>query len=126
MVYLFVAWFAVMGNGAVMTRPDSVRKPKLIGGALSHVGFGVLLIGILASSAYNEILLDQRMQNYNQRVAAGDVLDEQGFPVRELAETFMLELNQPKSGRRPLHGYVSRVRAYRQYPSQGSSSIASV
>lgn len=95
MVYIFAGWFSVVGNGAMMT--DLIRRnPKLIGGALSHVGFGVLLLGILASSAYNEVLLDQRMQNYNAMVAAGEVQDEQGFPVREKAETFLLELNQPK------------------------------
>lgn len=95
MIYLFAAWFTVIGNGAMMI--DLVRKnPGLIGGTLSHVGFGVLLIGILASSVYNEVLLDQRMQQYNQRVAAGEVYDEQGFPIREMAETFMLELDRPK------------------------------
>ena len=95
MVFIFTAWFTVIGNGAMMI--DIIRKnPGLIGGTLSHVGFGVLLLGILASSAYNEVLLDQRMQNYNDMVAAGEVFDEQGFPIREKAETFMLELDQPK------------------------------
>ncbi len=95
MIFIFVAWFTVIGNGAMML--DLARKnPKMIGGPLSHIGFGTLLLGILASSAYNEKLLDQRMQNYNNMVAAGEVYDEQGFPVREKAETFMLELNQPK------------------------------
>ncbi len=95
MVFIFAAWFTVIGNGTMILH--LVRKnPRLIGGALSHVGFGTLLLGILASSAYNEVLLDQRMQNYNAMVEAGEVYDEQGFPVREKAETFMLELNSPK------------------------------
>ncbi|MEX2585838.1 MAG: cytochrome c biogenesis protein CcsA, partial [Balneolaceae bacterium] len=95
MVYLFAAWFAVMGNGAMIL--SLIRKnPGVIGGALSHIGFAALLIGILASSIYSEVLLDERMQGYNERVEAGEVMDEQGFPVQEKAETFQLELNQPK------------------------------
>lgn len=95
MIFIFAAWFTVIGNGAMML--DLLRKrPKVIGGALSHIGFGVLLLGILASSVYSEVMLDQRMQNYNNMVAAGEVFDEQGFPIREQAETFMLEIDQPK------------------------------
>src|SRR5690625_7582872 len=79
MLYIFVGWFVVFGNGAMLL--DLLRKnPKLIGGALSHVGFGVLLLGILASSVYNEVLLDDRMQNYNNMVEAGEIFDEQGRP----------------------------------------------
>lgn len=95
MVYYFVGWFTVFGNGAILLYLVR-RNSKLIGGALSHVGFGVLLLGILASSAYNEVMLDERIQRYNEMVLAGQVMDEQGFPVQELAETFMLELNKPK------------------------------
>lgn len=95
MVYIFAAWFAVFGNGAVMY--DLLkRKPKLIGGALNHIGFGVLLLGIIASSVYTEPLLDQQAANYNARVMQGEVYDEEGFPVTQPREMFVLELNRPK------------------------------
>ncbi|MEX1213085.1 MAG: cytochrome c biogenesis protein CcsA [Balneolaceae bacterium] len=95
MVYLYVAWFSVVGNGFMLIKL-ATQNARLIGGTLSHIGFGALLIGIMVSSIYSETLLDERIAGYNQRVEAGEVLDEQGFPVMEKAETFMLELNQPK------------------------------
>jgi cytochrome c-type biogenesis protein CcmF len=95
MVYIFAAWFTVIGNSAVLL--SLIRKnPKLTGGALTHVGFGALLLGILASSVYTEPLLDQRTASYNARVAAGEVYDEEGFPVTQPIEMFELELNKPK------------------------------
>ena len=94
MIYIFAAWFAVIGNGAIMLQ--LLRKnPKLIGGALTHVGFGVLLLGIIASSVYTEPLLDRRTSDYNQRILAGDVFDEEGFPVTQRVEMFKLDINRP-------------------------------
>lgn len=94
MVYIFAAWFTVIGNAAVMFY--LIRKnPKLIGGTLTHIGFGILLLGILASSVYTEPLLNREMRNYNARIAAGDVFDEEGFPVTQQVEMFSLEINTP-------------------------------
>ncbi len=95
MIFIFAAWFAVFGNGRVIF--DLLKKrPKLIGGALNHVGFGVLLLGVIASSVYTEPLLDQRTASYNARVAQGEVFDEEGFPVTQPIEMFELDLNSPK------------------------------
>ena len=95
MVYLLAGWFAVIGNGSIMFY--LLRKnPMLIGGSLSHVGFGVLLIGILASSVYNETLLDQSTENYNAAIERGEALDEQGFPVRQKVNFLELKLNKSK------------------------------
>jgi cytochrome c-type biogenesis protein CcmF len=94
MVYIFAGWFAVMGNASMMFH--LIRKnPKLIGGTLTHIGFGVLLLGVIASSVYTEPLLDQRTANYNARVAAGEVYDEEGFPVTTPREMFLLEIDTP-------------------------------
>lgn len=94
MIYIFAAWFAVIGNAAVIV--DLLkRKPKLIGGALNHIGFGVLLLGVIASSVYTEPLLDERTANYNQRIAQGDVFDEEGFPVSTPREMFAMDINTP-------------------------------
>jgi len=95
MVYILSGWFAIIGNGAMMIH--LLRKnPKLIGGALTHVGFGVLILGILASSVYNESLLDQTTENYNAAVERGEALDEQGFPVRQKVNFLELKLDEPK------------------------------
>ncbi len=94
MIYIFAAWFAVIGNGAILIQ--LLRKnPKLIGGALTHVGFGALLLGIIASSVYTEPLLDRQTADYNKRIIAGEVFDEEGFPVTQRVEMFKLDINRP-------------------------------
>lgn len=95
MLYLLTAWFAVIGNGAIMIRLIR-KKPMLIGGTLSHVGFGILLLGILASSAYNDELLDQSVKNYNKRIERGEITDEQGFQKTQKVKFLELKLNEPK------------------------------
>ncbi len=95
MLYIFAGFFAVVGNSWVMARL-AMKQPKLIGGSLTHVGFGVLLLGVLASSAYNRPLLDANTQNYNAAVLAGEVVDEMGFPVSQTVEMLELKLNEPK------------------------------
>src|SRR5699024_5245642 len=95
MAYLLTAWFALIGNAIIMIRLIK-KKPMLIGGALSHVGFAILLIGILASSAYNEHLLDEKTQRYNAAIEAGKVTDEQGFLKTQPVNFLELKLNEPK------------------------------
>jgi len=94
MTYLFCGYFAIVGNAWVLFRL-ALQKPKLIGGSLSHIGFGLLLVGILASSAYNEPLVDQRTANYNEAVERGEVTDEQGFTVTQKEEMLELYLDEP-------------------------------
>ncbi|SMO32732.1 heme lyase CcmF/NrfE family subunit [Gracilimonas mengyeensis] len=94
MAYLFCGWFAVVGNGWMMIKL-AMKKPKLIGGSLTHLGFGMLLVGILASSAYNEPLVDQKTAEYNAAVERGEVTDEQGFTVTQKEEMLVLNLNEP-------------------------------
>lgn len=94
MVYLFCGFFAVIGNAWIMVKL-TLKNPKVIGGSLTHVGFGLLLVGILASSAYNEPLVDQKTANYNAAVERGEVLDEQGFKVTQKEEMLLLNLNEP-------------------------------
>ncbi len=94
MLFVFAGWFAVIGNGWVMI--DLIRKkPSLIGGTVTHIGFGTLLLGILASSAFNEPLLDKRTTDYNRQVKAGLITDEQGFKITDPITMFQLDLNEP-------------------------------
>lgn len=95
MVYIFAAWFTVIGNATVLFGL-LMKNPKVIGGTITHIGFGALLLGIIASSVYTEPLLDQRTADYNKRIEAGDVFDEEGFPVSQKVEMFELEKGQPK------------------------------
>lgn len=95
MLYLFAGFFAIVGNCWVIGRL-AIQNPKLIGGSLTHVGFGFLLVGILASSAYNRALLDSRTENYNAAVLRGEINDEQGFKVSQTVDMLELKLDEPK------------------------------
>jgi cytochrome c-type biogenesis protein CcmF len=94
MIYIFAAWFTVIGNSAVMI--SLIKKnPKLIGGTLTHIGFGALLLGVIASSVYTEPLLDRSTAAFNARIMAGEVYDEEGFPVTDRRDMFILEIDRP-------------------------------
>lgn len=95
MLYLLSAWFALFGNGFVMVRLVR-RKPRLIGGSLSHIGFGIMLLGFLASSAYDGNLLDLSAKQYNEAVRQGKITDENGSLVTQPVNFLELKLNEPK------------------------------
>jgi len=95
MIYIFAGWFTVIGNGTVLVR--LLRKnPKLVGGTITHIGFGLLLLGIIASSVYTVPMLDPQTTNYNTRIEQGEVFDDEGFPITQKVEMFELKINQPK------------------------------
>lgn len=50
---VFAAFFALFGNGLVMWRIGR-GNPKMAGGAFSHIGFALLLLGVVASSAFSD------------------------------------------------------------------------
>jgi len=52
LLLLFVAFFAFFGNASVLWRIGR-GNPRLAGGALAHVGLGVTMIGIIASSGFS-------------------------------------------------------------------------
>lgn len=93
--FFWVGWFTVIGNGWVMGSL-LIKKPALIGGTVTHIGFGVLLIGILASSKYSTFMVPPVTESFNARVAAGEAFDEDGFPITTQIESFELQRNQPK------------------------------
>jgi len=51
----FVGFFALYGNAIVMWR-IARGNMKMIGGALSHVGFAIMVLGIVASSGFSKPL----------------------------------------------------------------------
>lgn len=53
LLLLFTAFFALFGNALVMWRVGRGNL-KMVGGSLTHVGFAVLLLGIFASSVFND------------------------------------------------------------------------
>lgn len=123
MVYLFAAWFALVGNSFVLYRLYR-KKPKLIGGSLTHIGFAVLLIGILASSAFDQTLLDSNTMNYNAAVKAGKVKDKNGAPVINGIDFFELKMNKPTVvGKKWVATYTGMVQKNGDHPGEQVYSI---
>ena len=92
---LYAGFFAITGNLQIMIGVAR-KKMILVGGTLTHVGFGLLLVGILYSSAFNTFFLDDNTRNYNAAVKRGEVKDEQGVPVLKEVNMVELKKNQPK------------------------------
>jgi len=52
LLLVFVAFFALFGNGTVLWRVGR-GNPRMAGGALAHVGFAIMILGIIASSGFS-------------------------------------------------------------------------
>lgn len=55
LLLVFAAFFAFYGNGLVLWRIGR-GNPKLAGGAVTHLGFVLMVLGIVASSGFNDPL----------------------------------------------------------------------
>ncbi len=85
LMLLFTAFFAFYGNLFVLFRVARGNL-KLAGGSVTHVGFGLALLGIFASSVFNDPVSDGvgtelRGNRDNFVVARGETLDVDGFQV---------------------------------------------
>lgn len=76
MLLLFMAFFAFYGNFSVLWRIGRGNL-KLAGGALAHVGLGVMVIGIIASSGFSQAISDEPRGSDRDNFVV-----EQGQPVR--------------------------------------------
>ncbi|MGB3541323.1 heme lyase CcmF/NrfE family subunit [Rubrivirga sp.] len=57
LLLLFASFFMLWGNLSVMWRVGR-GNAKMVGGSLTHVGFGLMLLGIFASSVFNDPISD--------------------------------------------------------------------
>ena len=57
LLLLFSAFFTLFGNAIVMARVGRGNL-KMVGGSLTHVGFALMLLGIVASSVFNDSISD--------------------------------------------------------------------
>jgi len=94
MFYILAGFFGVIGNAWLMTEIYR-KKPRMIGGTLTHVGFTVMLLGFMGA-AFDRPMLDEETQRYNQAVVAGNVLDNDGFPVIQTINMVEIRKNEPK------------------------------
>jgi len=69
LLFLLAGTFTIVSNTAYIT--DILKgKIKLAGGSIAHIGFGLMLVGILVSSAKKEVI------SINQTVDFGESMDE--------------------------------------------------
>ncbi len=80
---LFVGFFSLFGNGMVLWR--ILRgNPRMAGGAIAHVGFAIMILGVIASSGFDKAL---------PRIGTSPSADESQMP----RENFVVAKNQTRS-----------------------------
>jgi cytochrome c-type biogenesis protein CcmF len=94
MIYILAGWFGVIGNAWVMMHILG-KKPRMIGGTLTHIGFTVMLLGFMGA-AFDRPMLDQDTREYNAAVLRGEVNDKDGFPVIQTINMVELKIDEPK------------------------------
>ncbi|NND70765.1 MAG: cytochrome c biogenesis protein CcsA, partial [Rhodothermales bacterium] len=86
LLLLFVTFFALFGNAQVMWKIGR-GNPKLAGGAFSHIGFAVMILGIIASSGFsNPVSVNNGIElgdgkRDNFVIAAGEVVSIDGYSI---------------------------------------------
>jgi len=83
-ILLFAGIFSIIVNGKLVL-PYLTGKFKLAGAGIAHIGFGILLIGVLVSSAKKQVI------SINQ---SGQALNPE-FNDKENTENIYLERNKP-------------------------------
>ncbi len=83
LLLLFSAFFMLWGNLSVMLRVGRGNM-KMVGGSLTHVGFGLMLLGIFASSVFNDPIsegggTDVQGNRENVVVPIGKTIEADGY-----------------------------------------------
>ena len=66
---VFAAFFALFGNGLVMWRIGR-GQPKMAGGAMSHIGFALVMLGVVASSAFSDPIAPRSLNSAGEERTA--------------------------------------------------------
>lgn len=83
LMLLFVSFFSLFGNGRVLWRVLR-GNPRMAGGAIAHVGFALMVLGVIASSGFDRAL---------PRVGTPPAVAEEDMP----RENFVVAKNQTRS-----------------------------
>ena len=84
---LFGSLFTIIANGYVLVKLLQKNKKglKVMGGTVVHIGFGLMLIGMLFSSGYDEVISKNMLPE-----------DLAAFPEQERMDNVPLLLGQPR------------------------------
>ena len=80
---LFALFFGLYGNALVMWRIGRGNL-KLIGGSFTHIGFMIMMLGVLASSGFNNALSDPNDANTDREntvIARGETKHIDGYEI---------------------------------------------
>ncbi|GAB4327985.1 MAG: cytochrome c biogenesis protein CcsA [Flammeovirgaceae bacterium] len=108
-ILLTVSIFAVISNALTISRLLKISFSKLIlsGGALSHIGIAIMLIGILFSAGYSKVIsLNVSGQVYNE-----------AFPEEMNKENLLLFRNEPRQMQEYLLTYKGQRKESEDVPS---------
>ena len=123
LLLLFVGFFALFGNGTVLWR--TLRgNPRMAGGALTHVGFALTILGLIASSGFDSALPrlnepqmadEDQMARENFVVAKDQTRNINGYRVTYRGETttdrgrgqYIIDITDPRG-----RSYTLRPVAY--------------
>ncbi len=92
LLLLLVTFFALYGNTMVLWRIGKGNM-RLAGGAVSHIGFMIMMLGIIASSGFNNPLAgsDQAGERRNFVLTLGETRDVEGYQVSYRGKDFNAE-----------------------------------
>jgi cytochrome c-type biogenesis protein CcmF len=90
LLLLFVTFFALYGNGLVLWQIGRGNL-RLAGGALAHIGFMVMMLGIIASSSFNNPLAGETDQRENFVLTLGETRNVEGYQVSYRGKDYTAE-----------------------------------
>ncbi|MEZ4700744.1 MAG: cytochrome c biogenesis protein CcsA [Rhodothermales bacterium] len=88
LMLVFVSFFALYGNGQVLWRIGRGNL-RMAGGAITHVGMTIMILGIIASSSFDNLLSDPGRENFilsrgESRTVDGYTMTYVGSELNEL------------------------------------------
>ena len=92
LLLLFVTFFALYGNGLVLWKIGRGNL-KLAGGAVTHIGFMIMMLGIISSSSFNNPLsgTSQAEARGNFVLSLGETRQIEGYSVSYRGKDFNAE-----------------------------------
>ena len=87
LLLLFVTFFALYGNTMVLWRIGRGNL-RMAGGALSHIGFMIMMLGVIGSSNFNNPIAGDNTGRENFVLTLGETKDVEGYQVSYRGKDF--------------------------------------
>ncbi len=93
LLLLLVTFFALYGNTAVLWRIGR-GNARLAGGAITHIGFMIMMLGVIASSGFNNPIANSDLDGTDREnfvVSLGETRNVEGYEVTYRGKDFNAE-----------------------------------